>query len=311
MNQLTSIKQFSDIVADTGDIVSIGKFLPNDATTNPSLLLKVASEETAAPTLTSAIEKSNNNLEAAQDIFSVEIGCSILEIIPGRISTEVDARLSFDTDATVAKARKIIALYEDAGISSERILIKIAATWEGIKAAEILERENINCNLTLVFCLTQAIACADAKAYLISPFVGRILDWHVAQEPNTSFKGEEDPGVQSVKEIYEYYKNYDYPTIVMGASFRNTGQVVSLAGCDKLTVSPNLLEQLELSTDKVERNLAPSANVIAKPAPVSEIEFRSQLNENAMAHEKLGEGIRNFVADQVKLENIFKKMMHK
>ncbi|WP_101756600.1 transaldolase [Oceanicoccus sp. KOV_DT_Chl] len=313
-SKLDQLKTFTDVVADTGDIEAIEKFKPMDATTNPSLLLKAAQLPQYAALVIEAKAwaaqqggDSTQQLANCSDKLAVAIGCEILKIIPGRISTEVDSRLSFDTHATVEKARRLIQLYADAGIGRERVLIKIAATWEGIKAAEILEKEAINCNLTLLFGFAQAAACADAGVFLISPFVGRILDWYKANSDKTEYEAHEDPGVISVTQIYNFYKQHGYKTVVMGASFRNTGEIEQLAGCDRLTISPQLLEQLSNDNSPLERKLSAEHNgeVIAKPDN-SEAGFRWAMNEDAMATEKLAEGIRNFTIDQIKLEELLK-----
>ncbi|WP_460102846.1 transaldolase [Sessilibacter sp. MAH4] len=312
MNKLDTLKSVTDVVADTGDIEAIAKYKPLDATTNPSLLLKAAQLPQYQSLLEESIQWANEQSEYAEETanlaatkLGVAIGCEILKIIPGRISTEVDARLSFDTSKTLAKARQIIALYEEAGIDKSRVLIKIAATWEGIRAAEILEKENINCNLTLLFSFSQAVACAEAGVFLISPFVGRILDWHKAKQPNQDFSGANDPGVQSVSKIYDYYKTHGYKTVVMGASFRNISEIEELAGCDRLTISPQLLAELEADTGALVTKLsASSAKSNLKKMSLSEAEFRLQLNDDVMATEKLAEGIRNFIADQEKLETL-------
>lgn len=308
-NQLEQLKQMTTVVADTGDIEAIAKFQPQDATTNPSLLLKAASLPAYQPLLKKSVEwakTQSNNIEQqvldAADKLSVLIGLEILKTVPGRISTEVDARLSFDTEATVKKAEKLIAMYNEAGISNDRILIKAASTWEGIKAAEILEKKGINCNLTLLFSFAQARACAEAGVYLISPFVGRILDWFKANTDKTEYAADEDPGVISVTEIYNYYKAKNYNTVVMGASFRNIGEILALAGCDRLTISPQLMDELANSTEKVERKLSSEQSALAKEEMLSEQDFRWEMNQDAMATEKLAEGIRNFAIDQVKLE---------
>lgn len=312
MNALEQLKQFTTVVADTGDFQLMKQYTPQDATTNPSLILKAVQKSEYRPLLEQATRDHHGSagIDAVMDQLLIAFGCEILSIVPGRVSTEVDARLSFDTQATVDKARHLIGLYEQRGIARERVLIKIASTWEGIKAAEILQRENIRCNMTLLFSLVQAVACAEAGAQLISPFVGRILDWHKKQagdkwdaDANT---GENDPGVRSVRQIYDYYKKFGYATEVMGASFRGTGQILSLAGCDLLTISPELLEQLAASTATVERKLSveqAQAGNIARIA-ADEAAFRWQLNEDAMATEKLSEGIRLFAADAVKLEKL-------
>jgi len=312
-SKLDQLKTMTDVVADTGDIEAIKKYAPLDATTNPSLLLKAAALPYYQSLLNDAVAWAANQggdsaqqLANAGDKFAVAIGQEILSIIPGRVSTEVDARLSFDTAATTEKAKRLIDLYEQSGISRERILIKIASTWEGIKAAEQLEKDGINCNLTLLFGFSQAAACADAGVFLISPFVGRILDWYKANTDKKDYAPAEDPGVISVTNIYNYYKANGYNTVVMGASFRNTGEIESLAGCDRLTISPALLE--ELANDNAELPQMLNANTgsdIEKPQNI-ENAFRWAMNEDAMATEKLAEGIRNFAADQVKLEQLLK-----
>ncbi|MDP5056865.1 MAG: transaldolase [Marinomonas hwangdonensis] len=314
-NKLSQLKEFTTIVADTGDITAIKDFLPQDATTNPSLMLKAAQIPEYAPFLDQAIawaktqsnDKDQQILDAG-DKLAVIVGTEILKYIPGRISTEVDARLSFDKEATLAKARKLIALYEEAGVSRDRVLIKAASTWEGIKAAEELEKEGINCNLTLLFSFAQAQACAEAGVYLISPFVGRILDWY-KKSTGQEYTAETDPGVVSVTEIYNYYKEHGYNTVVMGASFRNIGEIEQLAGCDRLTISPNLLEELKKDEGKLERKLVPATSVKAAPEAITEAAFRWAMNEDAMATEKLSEGIRNFAADQRKLEVTLASML--
>lgn len=310
-SQLEQLKQITTVVADTGDIEAIARFKPVDATTNPSLLLKAAELPQYKNLLVTAknwaSEQSGSEQEVLDnmtDRLAVEIGKEILKIIPGRISTEVDARLSFDTEATLRRARKLIALYEDAGIEKERILIKIASTWEGIQAARQLEQEGINCNLTLLFSFAQAAACADAGVYLISPFVGRILDWYKANEEG-DFTGANDPGVQSVTGIYNYYKSNGYNTIVMGASFRNISEIQELAGCDRLTIAPALMQELEDNQDSLPVKLdSTAAKSPQGKLSLSESEFRWMMNEDAMATEKLAQGIRNFAADQIKLEKL-------
>lgn len=301
---LDQLRQLSTVVADTGDIDAIARFRPIDATTNPSLLLKAARLPAYAEHVAAALAAAGGDdpLTDACDRLAVAIGGEILKLIPGRVSTEVDARLSFDTEATVARARRLVQLYADAGIGSDRLLIKIAATWEGIRAAEQLEREGIHCNLTLLFSFAQAVACADAGVFLISPFVGRILDWHLAQGLPAPATPQEDPGVQSVTRIWHHYKRHGYATVVMGASFRNTGQVLALAGCDRLTIAPELLAALAQGQDRVERVLCDDGQRLPAPAPLPEPVFRWQLNEDAMATEKLAEGIRKFAADQRALE---------
>jgi transaldolase len=311
-NKLDQLKAMTDVVADTGDIEAIRRFHPQDATTNPSLLLKAAALPHYGALLDEAkdwaIKRSGTSQEQLADCcdrFAVDVGKEILAIIPGRISTEVDARLSFDSEATVARARKLIGMYEDAGIGRERILIKTASTWEGIRAAAQLESEHINCNLTLLFGFSQAAACADAGVFLISPFVGRILDWHKANTELVVTTPQDDPGVQSVARIYDFYKQHGYETVVMGASFRNAGEIEALAGCDRLTISPGLLEQLASDEGQLPRQLDPkTAHSDEQKSGVTEARFRYDLNADAMATEKLAEGIRNFVADQVKLEQV-------
>ena len=311
-SQLEQLKAMTSVVADTGDIEAIKQFTPVDATTNPSLLLKAAELPAYRHLLSEAkqwalqqTDDSATQLSLMTQKLSVLVGLEVLKIIPGRISTEVDARLSFDTDATLSQARNLIRLYNEAGISNERILIKIASTWEGIEAARILEKEGINCNLTLLFSFAQAAACAEAGVYLISPFVGRILDWFKAQEPTADFGGTQDPGVQSVTRIYNYYKTHGYNTIVMGASFRNIGEIQSLAGCDRLTISPSLMAELKASDAVLTQQLsAEKANSQDEKVVLNESSFRWMMNEDAMATEKLAEGIRNFAKDQVKLEQL-------
>lgn len=309
-SKLTQLKSMTDVVADTGDIEAIKRFAPQDATTNPSLILKAAQlpqyhtliEQVLADCLNDP--EDNAQLRQACTQLAVAIGTEISQIVPGKVSTEVDARLSFNSEATVEQARHIVALYERAGVSRDKLLIKIAATWEGIQAAAILEKEGIQCNLTLLFCLAQAAACAEAGATLISPFVGRILDWHVARG-EVPASAAQDPGVESVAGIYAYYKQHGYPTIVMGASFRNTGEIAELAGCDRLTISPALLEELENDQGELARRLSSDAEFVPQPKLDSrETAFRWAMNQDAMATEKLAEGIRAFAADQVKLENL-------
>ena len=313
MNKLDQLKQMTTVVADTGDIAAIEKWCPQDATTNPSLLLKAASMDQYSEALVKAVTygqtfkgDSTLQIQKASDYFAVEIGKQISAIIPGRISTEVDARLSFDTEATVNKAREIIQLYAEMGINKDRVLIKIASTWEGIQAAKILESEDIQCNLTLLFSFTQAVAAAEAGAFLISPFVGRILDWFKANTDQQDYKAEEDPGVISVSKIYNFYKKAGYNTLVMGASFRNLGEIEQLAGCDRLTISPDLLAQLAEDSGELTRKLTPSSKGAAPSERLSEQQFRWDLNQDAMATEKLAQGIRNFAIDQVALETLLK-----
>ena len=310
-NQLDSLRELTVVVADTGDIDAIRQYKPEDATTNPSLILSAAALPQYAPLIDEAIaygkqqsQDKAQQLVDAEDKLAVNIGLEILKLVPGRVSTEVDARLSYDTEATVAKARKLIALYEEAGINKNRILIKIASTWQGIRAAEILEKEGINCNLTLLFSEAQARACAEAGVYLISPFVGRILDWYKANTDKKEYAPAEDPGVISVTKIYNYYKQYGYKTVVMGASFRNVGEIIELAGCDRLTIAPPLLKTLHETPNAVVRKLGFQGEVQAKPQPLTEAEFYWQHNSDAMAVEKLAEGIRKFAVDQGKLEEM-------
>ncbi len=315
-NLLEQLKSMTAIVADTGDIEAIRSHHPEDATTNPSLLLKAATLPEYAPLIADSISwaksQSNNREHQAHDAMdklAVDVGLEVLKIVPGRISTEVDARLSFDTLATLSKARKLIRLYNEAGISNERVLIKIASTWEGIRAGEILEHEGIHCNLTLMFGFAQARACAEAGVTLISPFVGRIFDWQKAKEGRTEIPVEEDQGVLSVRRIYQYYKEYGYPTTVMGASFRNSAEILALAGCDRLTISPSLLQELQKTEGMLQRRLSYTGSIKPRPASMTEAEFRWEMNEDAMATEKLSEGIRGFTVDQIKLEkNLAEKL---
>lgn len=312
-SKLEQLKQFTDVVADTGDIEAIRLYKPMDATTNPSLVYKAAQMPqyqdllTASITASKGIANSAQQLSAACDHLAVGIGLEILKIVPGRISTEVDARLSFDTKASIAKAHELISLYEKGGVDKSRVLIKLASTWEGIRAAEVLEKEGINCNLTLLFGFNQAAACADAGVFLISPFVGRILDWYKANTDKKEYTAEEDPGVVSVHHIYNYYKQNGYNTVVMGASFRNLGEIEALAGCDRLTISPQLLQELDQDKTELKRVLSPdnTGAAIAKRLE-TEPSFRFGVNQDAMATEKLAEGIRGFVKDQINLENLLK-----
>ncbi|MBZ0333892.1 transaldolase [Marinobacter sp. AL4B] len=310
-NKLDQLKTMTTVVADTGDLDAIAQWRPQDATTNPSLLLKAAASDAYRPMLDNAIMMANRQggssteqLTLATDMLAVLAGKEILERIPGVVSTEVDARLSFDTAATLKRARRIIELYDQQGVDTSRVLIKIASTWEGILAAEQLEKEGIRCNLTLLFSFVQAVACAQAGAHLISPFVGRILDWHLANSGRDSYPANEDPGVQSVTRIYNYYKTHGFNTVVMGASFRNAGEIEMLAGCDRLTISPALLQELQDDkgplTQKLKAETATSSDIIG---PVDEKLFRWESNEDAMATEKLADGIRRFSADQIELEN--------
>jgi len=314
MNQLEQLQQYTTLVADTGDIESIRRYRPQDATTNPSLLYKAVGLPHYAPLLDEARTfaageggDSQTRLDNATDMLAVLIGKEILNIVPGRVSTEVDARLSFDRQASVARARKLIGLYEQNGIGRERILIKLASTWEGIRAAAELEKEGINCNLTLLFSFAQAQACADAGVFLISPFVGRIFDWYRKHDGVDSYAPAEDPGVRSVQRIYAYYKTHGFETVVMGASFRNADQIRQLAGCDRLTISPGLMQELADSDAALPRVLEPASKTSADPKTrLDEPGFRWGHNEDAMATEKLAEGIRLFAVDQVKLEGVLK-----
>jgi transaldolase len=304
MNQLDQLKQFTKVVADTGDFQSMAEYQPQDATTNPSLILAAVKDSKYESLVKEAISGADN-VDAAIDRVLIAFGNEILKIVPGRVSTETDARLSFDTQGTVDKARELIALYEKSGTSRERVLIKIASTWEGIRAAEILQKESINCNLTLMFSLVQAVACAEGNIKLVSPFVGRIYDWF-KKETGTDYVGAEDPGVQSVTEIFHYYKKFGHETEVMGASFRNIGQIIELAGCDLLTISPKLLEQLQNADSDISQKLDAAHSNTLDIAKVNcdEKNFRFLMNEDAMATEKTAEGIRKFSADIVKLETL-------
>lgn len=309
MNQLEQLKQYTTVVADTGDFQSIKAYAPQDATTNPSLILKAVQKPEYRPLLEKAVADANGaSVDAIVDSLLIAFGVEILKYVPGRVSTEIDAALSFDTEATVAKGRELIALYEKNGVSRERVLIKIASTWEGIRAAEILEKEGIHCNLTLLFSLCQAVACAEAGVKLISPFVGRIYDWY-KKSTGTDYTGADDPGVQSVKRIYQYYRKFGYQTEVMGASFRNTSQILELAGCDLLTISPDLLQKLADTEASVERKLVADAGADIEKIAIDEKTFRFMLNEDAMGTEKLAEGIRAFVADSIKLKKMIEELL--
>ncbi|SFH39650.1 transaldolase [Modicisalibacter xianhensis] len=307
MDKLSQLKSMTTVVADTGDLEAIRRFTPTDATTNPSLILQAAQHESRRARM-AELARESTDIDDAVDAVAVEVGSEISELVPGYVSTEVSARLSFDTQATLTRAHSLIERYERRGISRDRILIKVASTWEGIRAAEQLEREGIHTNLTLLFSFAQAQACADAGVTLISPFVGRILDWHKAKEPNADFSGQHDPGVQSVKRIYEHYKGHGYKTVVMGASFRNCGEIEALAGCDRLTISPQLLEELATTEGTLERQLVSLEAETSPPEPLDESEFRWEMNEDAMATEKLAEGIRKFMADQRKLEALLAEL---
>ncbi|AHX14725.1 transaldolase [Dyella jiangningensis] len=315
-SQLEQLRQYTTVVADTGDIDAIARYQPVDATTNPSLLLKATESAAYAPLIDESVQraKSESNsreqqLIDASDHLAVAVGRKIVELVPGRVSTEVDARLSFDTDATIAKAERLIALYEEAGVKRDRILIKMASTWEGIRAAEKLEKRGINCNLTLLFSFEQAVACAEAGVFLISPFVGRIMDWYVANTDTKTYAPEEDPGVKSVRRIYAWYKKHGFETVVMGASFRNIGQIQALAGCDRLTISPDLLDKLQQDQSPLPRALQDDGTREAKIAPLTEAAFRWGHNEDAMATDKLADGIRKFAVDQRKLEALLAKKL--
>ena len=314
-NILSQLKAVTTVVVDSGDLTAIEQFRPVDATTNPSLLLNASQQDFAKPVLANAIAyaKSKTTDSAAQlslasDKFAVDIGTSISKLVPGRVSTEVDARLSFDTAATVAKALQLVALYNENGIGTDRILIKIASTWEGIQAARQLEQQGIQCNLTLLFHMAQARACAEAGVYLISPFVGRILDWYKASS-GKDYSSETDPGVLSVREIYRFYKQHGFTTVVMGASFRNTGEVLALAGCDRLTISPALLAELDQMQGELVVHLTDDGASLTAPEQLSESQFRWAMNEDAMATEKLAEGIRKFAIDQRKLEQLIQQAL--
>ncbi len=312
MSQLDQLKQFTTVVADTGDFESIRAYAPQDSTTNPTLIFKAVEHPQYLPLVDRAIaERTGSSLDREalvrdiiDDLLTI-FGEEILKIVPGRVSTEVDARLSFDTEGTIEKARKLIGLYAGRGVPRERVLIKIASTWEGIRAASVLQKEGINCNLTLLFSLPQAVACAEAGVRLISPFVGRIYDWYKAKT-GLDYRGAEDPGVQSVRTIFEYFKKFGHPTQIMGASFRNTSQILELAGCDLLTIAPELLQELAAQDGAVTRKLDAAAAASAKVSPlrVDEKNFRWLLNQDAMATEKLAEGIRKFGEDIVKLEGV-------
>jgi len=315
-SQLDRLKEFTTVVADTGDFASMHEYQPQDATTNPSLILQAASKpeyqsivEKAVAELKSSDLSGDALVEAIMDRVLILFGLEILKIVPGRVSTEVDARLSFDTAGTIAKAKQLIAAYEAEGISKDRILIKIASTWEGIKAAEELEKEGIHCNLTLLFAFAQAVACAEAGVQLISPFVGRIYDWY-KKETGEEYSGDNDPGVQSVSKIFNYYKKFGYKTEVMGASFRNVGQITSLAGCDLLTISPGLLQELQDSNEPLEQKLnAETPDCDLEKISLDEKAFRFEFNEDAMATEKTAQGIRAFSADIEKLEKLIASMI--
>lgn len=311
-SKLDQLKSMTDVVADTGDIEAIARFAPQDATTNPSLILKAAALPQYSGLIDDVVKNTLHDaddpiqLQSAATQLAVEIGAEITKLVPGKVSTEVDARLSFNTEAMINEGRRIVQLYQTKGIDKSRLLIKIASTWEGIEAAKVLEQEGIECNLTLLFSLVQAAACAEAGVTLISPFVGRILDWHVAHGAKPA-NANEDPGVQSVSAIYSYYKQHNYKTVVMGASFRNCGEIEALAGCDRLTISPALLSELKEDNGDLPRRLSPEMSFASQAKiSINEIDFRWAMNEDAMATEKLAEGIRAFAADQVKLETLLR-----
>lgn len=317
-SSLDQLKKHTIVVADTGDFEAIEKYKPTDATTNPSLILAASQKPQYAALMDQAISYANSKscepeekLQVAMDKLNVLFGCEILKIIPGRVSTEVDARIAFDKENSLDRARKLIAMYEEAGIKKERILIKLASTWEGIETMKVLEKEGIHCNMTLLFSMCQAVACADNGATLISPFVGRILDWHVANTAKKEYEGHEDPGVISVTKIFNYYKKFDYKTVVMGASFRNTNEITELCGCDLLTISPSLLDKLANSKETVDLKLSKTnaEKTDLEKIQYTEKKFRWDLNEDVMANDKLSDGIRKFAADAVKLETILKKKM--
>lgn len=317
MSALEQLKKYTTIVADTGDFESMKLYKPTDATTNPSLILNAAKMDRYKEIVQKAVGYGNKiggsvdeKIEEAMDYLCVLFGCEILKIVPGRVSTEVDARLSFDTEKSVKKALKLISLYEDMGVGKDRILIKLASTWEGIQAAKMLESQhNVKCNLTLLFSFAQAVACAEANVTLISPFVGRILDWYVANTDKKKYEPKEDPGVVSVTKIYNYYKKFGYQTVVMGASFRNIGEIKALAGCDLLTIGPSLLKELENDAEEITPQLSAehAAKMNLEKINIDEPTFRWMLNEDAMATDKLSEGIRKFAVDAVALENLIRK----
>ena len=317
MNKLESLRTVTEVVADTGDIQAIAKYQPQDATTNPSLILKAAQMPQYQQLVAQCIERANfsdpsnqQQLSQCMDWLVVLIAKEIVRLVPGRVSLEVDARLSFDTEGTIAKAQRLIALLESEGIGKDRVLIKIASTWEGIRAAKTLEQQGIQCNLTLLFGFAQAVACAQANVFLISPFVGRILDWHKKNSGRESYPPQEDPGVLSVKTIYRYYKAHNYKTIVMGASFRSLGEIEQLAGCDKLTISPELLQSLLDSQGSLEPQLTPkNVSEVKDKVHMTEAKFRWRMNQDAMATEKLAEGIRNFAKDQGLLESYLQQLV--
>ncbi len=318
-HQLTQLKAMTTVVADTGDFHAIEAYQPQDATTNPSLILKTIEQPDYQPLATSALAQARSSLGAnasdsavvarAADILAVSIGAQLMQRVPGFVSTEVDARLSFDSMATIEKAHQLLELYQAQGVDTQRVLIKIAATWEGIQAARVLEQQGVKCNLTLIFSFAQARACAEAGAFLISPFVGRILDWYKKAQPDTDWSGERDPGVQFVRQVFNYFKQCQYSTIVMGASFRNLDEIRLLAGCDRLTISPALLDQLSKETTELPQQLFSQQSAIERPLTLTEANFRYDLLQDLMASDKLNEGIRLFAADQQKLEQLLARLM--
>ncbi|OQP85939.1 transaldolase [Rhizobium rhizosphaerae] len=316
-SKLEQLRSMTTVVADTGDIEAVARLKPVDCTTNPTIVLKALGTDMFAESVDEAVRwgtrqggDSDAAVAAVADRLAISVGAKLVELVPGRVSTEVDADLSFDTEASIAKAHGIIAAYKERGIERDRILIKLASTWEGIRAAEVLQKEGIDCNLTLLFSKAQAVACADAKVFLISPFVGRILDWY-KKSTGKDYSAEEDPGVVSVREIYDYYKSHDIKTIVMGASFRNVGEIEALAGCDRLTISPNLLDELDKAEGTLTRKLSPDQRGTQKTLSVDEKTFRWMMNEDAMATEKLAEGIRSFAKDLTALRSMVREKMQR
>ena len=310
-SKLDQLRAMTTVVADTGDIEAVARLKPVDCTTNPTIVLKALGTPMFADAIKEAVAwgkkqggASEAVVAAVADRLAISVGAALSGLVPGRVSTEVDADLSFNTEASLAKARAIIAAYKERGIERDRILIKLASTWEGIRAAEQLEKRGINCNLTLLFSFEQAVACAEAGVFLISPFVGRIMDWYVTNTGTKTYAPDEDPGVKSVRRIYGWYKEHGFPTVVMGASFRNIGQIQALAGCDRLTISPDLLEKLDQDTNALPRKLSDTGATQAKPSPITEAQFRWGHNEDAMATDKLADGIRKFAVDQRKLEKM-------
>lgn len=318
-HQLNQLKTMTTVVADTGDFRAIEVYQPQDATTNPSLILKTIEQADYQPLAISALQQAQTDLGVtasktaivarAADILAVSIGSQLMQRVPGYVSTEVDARLSFDSMATIEKAHQLLELYQAQGVDTQRVLIKIAATWEGIQAARVLEQQGVKCNLTLIFSFAQARACAEAGAFLISPFVGRILDWYKKAQPDADFSGERDPGVQFVRQVFNYFKQCQYPTIVMGASFRNLDEIRLLAGCDRLTISPQLLDQLSQETSVLIQQLSKTQATMEPPSTLTEANFRYDLLQDLMASDKLNEGIRLFAADQLKLESLLARWL--